>query len=90
LKSRIDKNLGSMFPGKVRVAYGNRIRELYGKSDQLAGTDTNTVRSVPTITDDYTYQTSDPESPRPNIRKHKFTPPERVSLVGNKRVSFAD
>ena len=22
------KNLGSMFPGKVRVAYGNRIREL--------------------------------------------------------------
>ena len=71
-----------MFPGKVRVAYGNRIRELYGKS---------TVRSGPTITDDYTYQTSDLETPRPKIiRKHKFTPPERVSLVGNKRVSFAD
>ena len=27
------KNLGLMFPGKVRVAYGNRIRELYGKSE---------------------------------------------------------
>ena len=80
-----------MFPGKVRVAYGNRIRELYGKSELQAGTDCTTVRSGPTITDDYTYQTSDPETPRPNIiRKHKFTPPERVSLVGNKRVSFAD
>ena len=81
-----------MFPGKVRVAYGNRIRELYGKSELQAGTDcTTTVRSGPTITDDYTYQTSDLETPRPKIiRKHKFTPPERVSLVGNKRVSFAD
>ena len=78
-----------MFPGKVRLAYGNRIRELYGKSEQLAAMDDDMVR--PTITDDYTYQTSDPESIRPNInRKHTFTPPERVSLVGNKRVSFAD
>ena len=85
----IKKILGSMFPGKVRVAYGNRIRELYGKSEQLAEADGTAARSGPTITDDYTYQTSDPESPRP-IRKHKFTPPERVSLVGNKRVSFAD
>ena len=27
------KNLGLMFPGKVRVAYGNRIRELYEKPE---------------------------------------------------------
>ena len=89
--------LGSMFPGKVRLAYGNRIRELYGKNEQLTTTGSDTIRSGPLttpITDDYTYQTSDPESPRsirPNInRKHNFMPHERVSLVGNKRVSFAE
>ena len=89
--------LGSMFPGKVRLAYGNRIRELYVKNEQLTTTGSDTIRSGPLttpITDDYTYQTSDPESPRsirPNInRKHNFIPHERVSLVGNKRVSFAE
>ena len=95
-----------MLPGKIRVAYGNRIRELHGQSYQnqspsgaradRTGATTAVYDTTNDATDDpYAYQTTGSElrselSNQNRVKKHKFEPMERVSLVGNKRVSFAE